>query len=104
MAKQLQPRDLDPQRMNDAIREQINGRHNAGDSVTLRAGFTTTVFDHPNCSRDSCPQLTPQTANAAAALATTYIAKADVLQGSLTITHANNGQVDRTFFISVAGG
>lgn len=104
MAKQLQPRDLDVQRINDVVRELVNGRHNAGGTVTLTAGVTTTVIAHPNCSKDSYVQLTPQTANAAAALATTYVRPIDVLNGQFTITHANVGTTDRSFYYSLAGG
>jgi hypothetical protein len=39
--------------------------------------------------------LSPTTANAAAALATTYVSA--VTQGSFTLTHANNAQTDKTF-------
>lgn len=104
MAKQLQPRERDIQKIVDTIREGVNGRHNAGGVVTLAAGATTTVVANPNCSRDSYVLLTPQTANAAAALATTFVKQADVTNGSFTITHANAGTTDRTFFYSVAGG
>lgn len=105
MARQLQPRERDIQIIVDSVRELVNGRHNAGGSVTLTPGATTTIVSHPNCSKDSSPTLgAPQTANAAAALATSYIAASDVLQGQFTITHANNGQTDRTFFFMVTGG
>jgi hypothetical protein len=105
MVKQLQPRERDIQLIVDTGRQLVEGRHNAGGTVTLRAGFATTVVSHPNCSKDSYVNVgSPQTANAAAALATTYVLAASVIQGGFTITHANNAQVDRTFFYTVTGG
>lgn len=104
MARQLQPREKDIQKIVDTVREGVNGRHNAVGSVTLRANQTTTVVTHENCSKDCAPRLQPQTANAAAAFATTYIRPVDVLQGSFTITHASNAQTDKDFYYSVSGG
>lgn len=86
----------------DAIVQLVEGRHNAGDQLTLRAGFTTTVVSHPNCSRDCRPMLQARTANAAAAVATTYVSSVD--QSSFTVTHANNAQTDRIFDYTVTGG
>ncbi len=104
MAIQLQPQDVDPYRMNQAIRELVEGRHNAGGTVTLTPNATTTVVTHPNCSRDSYVQVFggAQTANAAAAVATSFIAS--VSQGSFSISHANNAQTDRRFYYTVTGG
>lgn len=106
MAIQI-PRDLGFneigwRRLVDAVYQLVEGRNNAVDRFTLRAGFTTTVVTHPNCSMDCEPQFSARTANAAAALATTYISAVD--QGSFTLTHANNGQTDRTFGYTVTGG
>jgi hypothetical protein len=104
MAIQLQPEERDPKRFNDAIRQLVEGRMNATSFVTLTPAATLTVVDWPNCSVDSHILLMPRTANAAAALATTYIAVADIVQGSFTITHANNAQVDRIFSFLCIGG
>lgn len=79
----------------------MQGRSNAVGQVTLRAGQTTTTVtktEHRaavNVSQDSEVFLTPRTANAAGAVATSYIS--DVSQGSFTITHANAPSTDRTF-------
>lgn len=102
MAIQLQPEERDVKRIVQAVRELVEGRHNAADRFTLTPGATTTVVSHPNCSRDCEPQFSARTANAAAALATTYISA--VNQGSFTVTHANNAQVDRIFGYTVTGG
>lgn len=74
---------------------------NAQGQVTLRANQTTTTVDKSvatgatNVSRDDEIMLSPRTANAAAALATTFISS--VVQGGFVITHASNAQVDKTF-------
>lgn len=103
MAIQLQPGERNPQRIVDAIRQLVEGRHNAGGTVTLTPGATTTVVSHPNCSKDSYVGLgAAQTANAAAALATTYVSSVD--QGSFVLTHASAVSTDRRFFYSVQGG
>lgn len=104
MAIQLRPEEKDPTRIVQAVRELVEGRHNASSTFTLTPGATVTVVDHPNCSVDCQPQFSPRTANAAAAVPTTYILQANILQGQFTVTHANNGQVDRTFGYTVTGG
>jgi hypothetical protein len=104
MAIQLQPGERDPKRIVDAIIQLVQGRQNSIGDVTLRANQATTVVTFKNCSKDCRVFLEPQTANAAAALATTYIAPANILQGSFTINHANNAQVDKTFSFICAGG
>jgi hypothetical protein len=57
----------------------------------------TTTVTAVNCGAGSVVLLVPKTANAAAELGngTAYISA--VANGSFTITHANNAQVDRTF-------
>lgn len=78
-----------------AIQELTRGRSNALGEVTLTANAATTVVTAMNCGADSYPILIPLTANAAAALATTYVSA--VAAGSFTLTHANNAQTDRDF-------
>lgn len=104
MAIKLQKGERDPQRIVDAINQCADGRHNAGGTVTLRANQTTTTVNHPNCGKDAYVDVFggAMTANAAAAVATSYISS--VFQGGFTITHANNAQTDRTFLYKVTGG
>lgn len=106
MAIQL-PRDIGfnlPgwRRVVDAIIQLVEGRHNATGTVKLTASATTTIVSHPNCSKGSVPLLSPMTANAAAAISTTYISA--VNQGSFTITHASAASTDRDFRYMVGGG
>jgi hypothetical protein len=110
MAIQI-PRDLgfNPagwQRAVDAIRQLVEGRHNAfganNTELTLTPGAASTTVDHPNCGLDSVILLSPMTANAAAAIPTTYVSSVSL--GSFTLAHANNAQIDRTFRFTVTGG
>jgi hypothetical protein len=102
MAIQLQPEERDIRRIVQSVIQLNEGRHNAFDSVTLTPGAALTVVSHPNCGLDSVVLLSPRTANAAAALATTYVSAVDL--GSFTLTHANNAQVDRIFDYTCGAG
>ncbi len=84
-----------------AVQELTKGRSNAVGSVTLTTSTTTTAVTFMNCGSDSVVVLSPKTANAAGALATTYISA--VTNGGFTITHASNGQADRTFGFACTG-
>ncbi|MGJ4928151.1 hypothetical protein ACQR1I_16525 [Bradyrhizobium sp. HKCCYLS2038] len=84
-----------------AIQAALNGRSNAAGSVTLAAGATTTTVAAPNCAAQSAVFLFPRSANAAAALGSTFIST--VAKQSFTISHANNAQTDRTFFYVCLG-
>lgn len=106
MAIQI-PRDLGFneigwRRLIDAVFQLVEGRHNAFGEVTLRANQTTTVVNSENCGDNSVVLLSPRTANAAAAIPTTYVSS--VARGSFTLTHANNAQADKRFDYTVDGG
>jgi hypothetical protein len=77
------------------------GRSNAVGSVTLTANAASTVVSDNNVASGSTIYLMPTTSNAAAAIATTYIAT--IVNKSFTITHANNAQVDKTFRYAIVG-
>lgn len=78
-----------------ALDQLAQGRSNAVGSCTLTANAASTVVAAINCGAGSMVFLMPKTANAAGALATTYIAT--VAAGSFTITHANDANADKTF-------
>lgn len=78
-----------------AINQLAQGRSNAVGTVTLTASVASTTVTPETCGAGSKVFLTPTTANAAAALATTYVSA--VAPKSFTLTHANNAQTDRTF-------
>lgn len=93
--------DADKTRLVTAVLQLIRGRSNASGSATLSAGATSTAVSFANCSKDSQVFLTPRTANAAAALGTTYIAS--VANKGFTIGHASDSSTDRTFGFVVLG-
>ena len=102
MAIQLQPKETQIWRIVQAVIELVSGRHNSSGTVSLAINTTTTVVTAPNCSKKSSPQISPMTAHAATALATSWISSID--NGSFTLTHANNTQADRTFSWTATGG
>lgn len=77
------------------MNETRRGRTNNGGEVTLTANAATTTLSDDLITKNSGIFLQPTTANAAAALATTYFDAPTT--GSVVINHANNAQVDRTF-------
>src|SRR5579859_6005363 len=80
-----------------AIEQLTQGRSNATGTFTLTASATSTTVAAPNVAPGTVILFTPQTADAAAALATTYILAANISQGSFTVSHASAASVDRTF-------
>lgn len=82
----------------------MRGEQNNSGSFTLTASATSTVVSHPNVGIGKKITFSPSTANAAAALATTYIPIATIVKGGFTVQHANTGTSDRTFAFEVTGG
>lgn len=91
-----------PRDVIQAVNELVRGRSNANGTVTLTPNAATTVIAKATIGPDAAVALSPMTANAAAALATTYVSA--VAAGQATLTHANNAQTDRTFRYTVIGG
>ena len=83
-----------------AINTNDDGKHG---TVTLTANAASTTITDARISYRSPVVLIPVTANAAAAVATTYYANTSRVNGSLVLTHANNAQTDRTFQYAVMG-
>lgn len=95
--------ERDLTKINIAIQQLEQGRMNATGDCTLDASATTTVVAAPNCGAGSRVFLTPTTAHAAAEAANGIFHVSAVDNGSFTITHANNGQTDRTFHFVCLG-
>lgn len=96
----LSPSEVD-RRVAEVVNRLLAGKMNAVTTVTLTAGATSTTLTDSRIGGGSWIGLSPTTANAAGALATTYIsAKA---KGSATITHANDANVDKTFDVLIIG-
>jgi len=70
-------------------------------TVTLTANAASTTLTDVRLTASSYIGLMPTTANAAGAIATTYIGTRAI--GSATITHANNAQADKTFIYCIIG-
>lgn len=84
-----------------AINALFDGKVRSTGSVTLTANDTTTTLNETRINPNSVILLMPTTANAAGAVATTYVsARGDK---TATITHANNAQTDKTFAFVVLG-
>jgi len=79
----------------ETINALIDGKLNVTGTVTLTANAASTVVSDNKFESAMVPVFTPMTANAAAAIATTYVSSRD--KGSFTLTHANNAQTDRSF-------
>lgn len=81
------------------LAKALDGKLNCTAEVTLEvAPATTTVLSDPRILATSTVLFSPTTANAAAALATTYAVAA---QGSVTFNHGASAQTDRTFRVAV---
>lgn len=95
----IAPNETDFRRICAAIRQLIEGRSNAVGQATLTHDgvATTTTVTAVNCGPGSIVTLTPQSLNAAAALATTCVQQADVTAGQFIITHAATSNADETF-------
>jgi Fe-S cluster assembly iron-binding protein IscA len=88
--------------MTDAVNSVIRGGSNAVGEVTLTASATTTTVEVETIRAGCQVFLTPLTANAATAVATTYIS--EVIGGEFTITHGNAASTDRSFGYAFFGG
>jgi hypothetical protein len=73
----------------------------AAQILTLTPSATTTTLSEHRISGETVLLLQPLTANAAAALATTWMSVPT--KGSVVINHANSAQVDRKFLAVITG-
>lgn len=78
-----------------AINALLAGKTNARSTVTLTANTASTTVTDARIAAESLILLCPTTANAAAALSSTY--QSSATSGSLVLTHANTATTDRTF-------
>ncbi|MFA6134661.1 MAG: hypothetical protein WC869_11665 [Phycisphaerae bacterium] len=94
MTDRLKTEGESPRDTARTINQILDGRINSVGSVTLTASTTTTVIADPRAHVNSKVLLMPTSANAAAALATTWIAAA---ARSVTVNHASATSTDRSF-------
>ena len=92
-------------RQYEVLQQMRSGKLEIVGEVTLTAGAASTTVTDIRVSPQSIIVWHPRTANAAAELAngTLYITDANMGDGTMTITHANNAQVDRTYRYGVLG-
>ena len=83
----------------EASASLFNGKINSTGSITFTASAASTVLTDLRGGVDSVYLLMPTTANAAAALTTTYVSSRG--KQTATFTHANNSQTDRTYRYAV---
>ena len=84
--------------------EQLrDGKINATGSVTLTASAASTAVTDARVGGNSMVLFMPSTANAAAEQGAGTMYVSSVGKQTFTITHANNGQTDRTFSYAVFG-
>lgn len=88
-----------------ALNALLQGKVETNSSLTLTANAATTVITDRKVGKDSVILLMPLTANAATALATTYIQTSDIdpRNNQFTVNHSNNAQTDRDFRYIVLG-
>jgi hypothetical protein len=82
-------------RVFDQFEGLLNGQSRNRGTLTLTANAASTAIADARYQSGQTVVLVPMTANAAAALATTYVSARTTKQ--FTLTHANNAQVDKTF-------
>lgn len=93
----------------NVLNNAVQGKLNCLFEGTLDAGATSTTFtgaDTEGAERlgaESFLGWMPMTANAAAEIGAGTMYVSAQAKGSVTISHANNGQTDRTFRFGVIG-
>lgn len=99
----LSPSETEPGRFNQAIRQMMQGRDNAGGTVTLTPNAASTTVSAPNCATGCGVFTEPTTASAATEKGNGTMYVSAVVNGSFTITHANSAVADRSFFWTARG-
>jgi hypothetical protein len=92
----------DPQQARQVINRINRGKLNCIGMMTLSANVGTTTVLDPRVGPYSVVLLMPATANAAAALATTYVSDRSN-KTSFTVSHSNNAQTDRSYGYALFG-
>lgn len=98
----LAPSEQNPVKVNEVVRQLIEGRSNAVSTVTLTndgAAMTTTVTA-PTCGPNSNVFLFPTTAAASTFLRSSdlHIKESNVTAGQFIVTHAATATANLTFF------
>jgi len=86
--------------MSQSVRGLLRGKSNNVRIVTLTPSASFTDLADENITAETIALFSPQTASAAAALATTF---AITTVGKVTFTHGSDPATDRTFGIVLTG-
>ena len=92
-----------PRQVAEVVNRALDGGINATGSVTLTASAASTVVADKRLSATSFFALMPTTANASAEAGNGTIYVSSQGKQTLTLTHANNGQTDRTYRYVILG-
>ncbi len=92
-----------PRDVAEVVNRALDGGINATGSVTLTASAATTAVADKRLSATSYFGLMPTTANAAAEIGNGTIYVSAQGKQTLTLTHANNSQTDRTYRYCILG-
>ena len=98
------PAETNIKKLTAAISQLAQGRTNSNGIVTLNANNTKTTVQFVATSATTCiVHWQPASANAAAQMATLFLASTDVTKGQFILTHASNTSTDQTFNFEVRG-
>ena len=100
-AQVLNSAEKDPFKIVFALNQLAAGRSNAIGTVTLASGQTSTTVRALNCAAGSAVFLFPQTSEAAAVVATTYVGAGDVAKEEFTVRHASAGADEAFWYLTI---
>ena len=92
-----------PRQVAEVVTRALDGGINATGSVTLTASAASTVVADKRLSATSYFGLMPTTANASAEVGNGTIYVSSQGKQTISLTHANNGQTDRTYRYVILG-
>ena len=92
-----------PRQIAEVVNRTLDGGINATGSVTLTASAASTAVTDKRLSATSYFGLMPTTANASAEVGNGTIYVSAQGTPTLTLTHANNSQTDRTYRYVILG-
>lgn len=101
--RRLQQDGATPRQIAEVVNRTLDGGVNSTGSVTLTASSATTTVADRRLGATSFFGLMPTTANAAAEIGNGTIYVSAQGKQTLTLTHANNAQADRTYRYVVLG-
>ncbi len=90
-------------RLREVVNNLLRGKLNATRDVTLTANAATTIVNDPRIGGTSSLQLMALSANAAAEIGNGTIWWNTPGDQSVTLNHANNAQIDRSFRLIIIG-